>query len=446
MRRARLGELCTIEKGNTGINKAIPGKYPLVVTGGERKSHNEYQFDGDAVIIPLVSSTGHGHKSLKRIHFQKGKFAVGSILCAVIPKDKTKLSAEYLYRYLDLNREKELVARMKGMANVTLPIKEIEQIEIPLPTLNEQHEFVKSYKELEIKSSELSSELTHQLFLVKQLRQAFLREAMQGKLIPQDPNDEPASELLKKIKAEKEQLIKEKKIKKEKELPPIKRKEIPFEIPESWTWCRLGEIALNVQYGTSERADMPSNNVPVLRMNNIQSGKIDLSSLKYVKAAIDDLPHLYLKNGDLLFNRTNSYELVGKSAVYHGKDDVMTFASYLIRVQFPISISVDFINNFINSNLCRVTQLEPEIIQQNGQANFNGTKLKNIICPFPPIKEQRHIVAKLEQLEKYCDDLEQSIKQSQIENSRLLQQVLRDALQPKNEYKLNSNVSLAAEP
>ncbi|MFM8744683.1 MAG: restriction endonuclease subunit S, partial [Cytophagales bacterium] len=117
MKFLRLGDICTVEKGTTGINKAIPGKYPLVVTSEERKSHSNFQFDDEAVIIPLVSSTGHGHKSLKRIHFQTGKFALGTILCAVIPKDKTQLSAEYLYRYLDLNKERELVSRMRGMAN-----------------------------------------------------------------------------------------------------------------------------------------------------------------------------------------------------------------------------------------------------------------------------------------------------------------------------------------
>ena len=383
-RKVRLGVVCRIEKGSVGIQKAIPGEYPLVVTGEERKSHNEFQFDDEAVIIPLVSGTGHGHASMKRIHFQKGKFALGSILCAVIPKNRNEVNAEYLYRYLDLNKENELVARMKGMANVSLPIKEIALIEIPLPPLEEQLHFVEKYKKLEIGSDLLSTELTHDLALISQLRQSFVREAMQGRLLPQSPNDEPASELLKKIKAQKVQLVEEGKAKKEKLLPPIKKEEIPFEIPYSWSWCRLGEIALNIEYGTSQKAEMSSTHIPVLRMNNIQNGKIDFDKLKYVKSIIKDLPRLYLKNGDLLFNRTNSWELVGKTGVYHGDSDIMTFASYLIRVQFAKSIEVDFFNNYINSTFCRITQLEPDIIQQNGQANFNGTKLKNIICPLPP--------------------------------------------------------------
>ena len=140
--KKKLGDLCSITKGKIGISKAVSGEYPLVVTSEERKSHKEFHFEGEAVVIPLVSSTGHGHRSLKRIHYQTGKFAVGSILCAVIPNDNKILNAEYLYRFLDLNREKELVSRMRGMANVTLPMKKIVNIEVPILPLGVQINFV----------------------------------------------------------------------------------------------------------------------------------------------------------------------------------------------------------------------------------------------------------------------------------------------------------------
>jgi type I restriction enzyme, S subunit len=171
---ARLGEVCTIEKGNVGIKKAIPGEYPLVVLGEERKSHNEFQFDEEAVIIPLVSSTGHGHKSMKRIFFQTGKFSVGSVLCAVIPKEKAQLLAEFLYLYLDFNKEKELVARMKGMANVTLPIREIAAVEIPLPPIHEQKQIIDRFQILKL----MRAELDRQGKLIDELRTAIFREAI----------------------------------------------------------------------------------------------------------------------------------------------------------------------------------------------------------------------------------------------------------------------------
>ena len=94
-----LAELCDLEKGKTGLMKAVPGEYPLVATGKERRTCDSYQFDTEAVCIPLVSSTGHGHASLKYVHYQEGKFALGTILVAVIPKDKNVLNAQFLHLY-----------------------------------------------------------------------------------------------------------------------------------------------------------------------------------------------------------------------------------------------------------------------------------------------------------------------------------------------------------
>ena len=164
-------------------------------------------------------------------------------------------------------------------------------------------------------------------------------------------------------------------------------------------------------------------------MNNIFEGNVVLDNLKYVKATIKDLPRLYLQNGDLLFNRTNSYELVGKSGVFKGENDTTTFASYLIRIQFGNLISEDFVNHYINSVQCRITQIEPDIIQQNGQANFNGTKLQNVIAPLPPLAEQKRIVEKLEKLMKFCDELEANIKSSKENAETLLQVALKEALE-----------------
>ena len=128
----RIGDYCTVVKGKIGIKKATPGKYPLVTTAEERSSHNECHFDEPSVLIPLVSSTGHGHASLKRIHYQEGRFAVGSILCTVLPKDENVLDAKFLYHYLDVYKEKLLVSRMKGMANVTLSVNAIKEVKFPL--------------------------------------------------------------------------------------------------------------------------------------------------------------------------------------------------------------------------------------------------------------------------------------------------------------------------
>lgn len=124
----KLGDICTITKGETGIMQAIEGNYTMITLGEVNKTHIEFQFDAKAVIIPLVSSTGHGHASMKRVKYFEGKFALGSILCAVIPKDENLILAKYLHIYLHENRENLLVSLMKGAANVSLPIKRLYDV------------------------------------------------------------------------------------------------------------------------------------------------------------------------------------------------------------------------------------------------------------------------------------------------------------------------------
>ena len=141
----KIGEICNIVKGETGIASATPGAHPLVNTGAEKKSCNTYQFDADAVCIPLVSSTGHGKKTLNYVHYQSGKFALGTILAAVIPKDSQKLSAAFLHRYLQFYKDQKIVPLMKGAANVSLAIKDIAKIEVPVPPISEQKSCIELY-------------------------------------------------------------------------------------------------------------------------------------------------------------------------------------------------------------------------------------------------------------------------------------------------------------
>lgn len=136
-----LDDLCNFTKGVSPLQKTQPGKYPLVATSEERKTSSQFQFDCDAVCIPLVSSTGHGKKTLNKVHFQNGKFALGTILVALTSKDKNLINMRFLHQFLFLNKDDILVPLMKGMANVTLPIGELKKISIPLPKIEEQERF-----------------------------------------------------------------------------------------------------------------------------------------------------------------------------------------------------------------------------------------------------------------------------------------------------------------
>jgi type I restriction enzyme S subunit len=186
---------------------------------------------------------------------------------------------------------------------------------------------------------------------------------------------------------------------------------------------------LLTDYGTSVKSDQLADGVPILAMGNIQDGRVILNDRRRVPHGIDDLPQLFLKRFDLLYNRTNSAELVGKTGIYLGDDDAYTFASYLIRIRFFNDLtSPIYVNLAMNAPYFRATQIVPELQQQCGQANVNGSKLRNMMIPFPPLAEQHRIVAKVDQLMAVCDRLEGQLTTAQTESSRLLAAVLHHAL------------------
>lgn len=402
----RLGDYCDIIKGSTGIKKAIPGEFPLVVTAEERQSHNEYQFDTTAVIIPLVSSTGHGHASIKRLHYQEGKFALGTILCAVLIKDTTIINPRFLYIYLSYFKDHLLVPLMKGAANVTLSIKKIKDVEIILPSLERQLEIL----DLESNSDlidELTFEIQTQKQLISQLKQAILQEAIQGKLTQewreQNPNTEPASELLERIKAEKEQLIKDKKTRKEKPLPTITEEEIHFEIPQSWAWCRLGEL-ISISSGDGLTAkQMKPGQIPVFGGNGING---------YHNA-------FNLEEATITIGRVGAY-----CGAVHLTPEFAWITDNCFRVYYDhSSISQEYLIwhlRYLNLGTASYDGSQPVI---------SGKRIYPLLTFLPPFEEQNAIVEKVEVLMQKCNALEQEITQSEQHANMLMQAVLKEAFE-----------------
>lgn len=173
----RLGEIANIEKGKIGIQKAIKGIYPLVVTSEERLSSNEYHFEGASVIVPLVSSTGHGHASMKRIHYQDGKYAVGNILGVIQTYLPNFFNTRFLFNYLDYYKEQFFVEKMKGAANVSLKLSSIQETPIPVIPISAQNK----YEELMQYCDQLETSVKESQKLNEQLLQQVLREALQPK-------------------------------------------------------------------------------------------------------------------------------------------------------------------------------------------------------------------------------------------------------------------------
>lgn len=339
----------------------------------------------------------------------------------------------YLINYIRSPLFKRDISKLVPMGTAQKAIHEnkLLEIEIPLPKKQRQIEIDTKLFKLNKLNQIIETNLYSSNDLIQKLRQSILSDAVQGKLVPQNPNDEPASELLKKIEIEKNELIMKNKIKKNKQLKLTDEIEPPHKLPESWCWVRTGEVLILSEYGTSEKAFFSNNGIPVLGMGNIANGHLSFSNLKKLNETSKDLPKLLLKKNDLLFNRTNSYELVGKTGVYDKESGMFTFASYLIRLRFSRYILPKYANYYFMSSFFRKTQLEPEITQQTGQANFNGTKLKETLFPMPPISEQKLIVEKVDQLMKLCDELEEKVKENQKYSEQLMDAVLKEAFEVK---------------
>lgn len=197
-------------------------------------------------------------------------------------------------------------------------------------------------------------------------------------------------------------------------------------LPEGWTWASVEQLSSRVQYGSSAKTNEDSTGIPVLRMGNIQDGKLDFDKLKYLPKAHDEFPELLLAIGDLLFNRTNSVELVGKTAVFKGNPHPCSFASYLIRVRFGEGCIPDFVSYFINSVFGRAW-IAGVVSQQVGQANVNGTKLQALAVPLPPLPEQTRVVAEVERRLSVVEELEAVVSADLNRATRLRHSILQSA-------------------
>lgn len=382
-----------------------------------------------------------------------------------------ELNPYYMYRFFEkLTATGEINQHRKGVGISNMSGKSLSLIALPLPPLAEQHRIVAKVDELMALCDQLEQQTeisisAHQKLAqtllealtntserdgfnqaweriaehfdtffttewsIDQLKQTILQLAVMGKLVPQNPNDEPASELLKKIATEKAKLLKEEKIKKQKPLSPIEENEKPFKLPVGWEWARIGDASYSTDYGLSDKSFISESGVPVLTMGHIQSGHVLLGGQKVVPRTVKSLPELYLKNRDLLYNRTNSAELVGKTGIYIGNDKEYTFASYLIRIRTDKeSLLPEFINMNMLSPKFRITQIDPHLKQQCGQANVNGTIMKNMLVVIAPESEITRIVTKVEKLMVICETLKTKIKSAQISQLHLADTMAEQAL------------------
>ena len=284
----------------------------------------------------------------------------------------------------------------------------------------------------------------------KQLKNSILQWAIQGKLVPQDPNDEPASVLLDKIRQEKERLIKEKKIKRDKNASIIYRgednsyyekilatgevkcidEEVPFEIPQGWEWERWGNISQSIQYGYNAPA-LEHGAIKMVRISDIQENCVLWDNVPYCQIEENDIDTYLLKVNDILFARTGG--TVGKSFLVEEVPEKAIYAGYLIRTRYSSLLNPRYMKSFMESQLYW-EQLKNGTIA-TAQPNCNGKTLAKMLLPIPPTKEQDRIVEKLTQLSSFLDNYGLCQDRLNLLNKEINEQfkksILQEAIQGK---------------
>ena len=310
-----------------------------------------------------------------------------------------------------------------------------------MPDKDEQLFILSQFQRIENEDAELKHELTRQQALLKKLRQQILQEAIEGKLTAdwraQNPNVEPASELLKRIAAEKAQLVKDKKIKAQKPLPPITDEEKPFELPRGWEWCRLDQLIYeSPRNGYSPKTvDYPTN-TKTLKLGATTSGRFDSTQVKYINEEISRDSFLWIKPRDILIQRGNSIDFVGVSAIYQGEENCFIYPDLMMKLKPVSSLSEVFLHHALMSPSCRKYFRSNATGAQKSMPKINQVFVSGALVPLCCEEEQLAIVTKVEKLLSLCDQLETQITQNQTHAEQLMQAVLKEAFSHNNEVEL----------
>ena len=302
-----------------------------------------------------------------------------------------------LYFQYILLVENKLKGSGSAIKNIP-PFEVLKAMPVPFPPLAEQHRIVAKIEELmpmveKYGAAQEALDEWNQA-LPEKLKKSILQEAIQGKLVPQDPADEPASVLLERIREEKKQLVKEGKLKKKDlEVKPIEEDEIPFEIPESWEWVRYQDIA-NCELGKTKNPNEPVVNLrPYLCAINVYWDKIDITKLKEMPFSESEMEKYSIKKGDMLICEGGE---AGRTAIWKDENKTVFYQNALHRVRFYVDVEPYFY--LYQMYLYKTAGYLNDYIKGETIQHFVLGKLQSLPIPLPPLAEQRRIVEKIEEL------------------------------------------------
>lgn len=297
----------------------------------------------------------------------------------------------YLFYFLIQERE-NFINKAGGGAQPNISKEIILSTLIPLPPLSEQRRIVAEIERWFGVIDQLESNEADLKKSIEQTKKKVLDLAIRGKLVPQEKEDEPARELLARIKENVETHGRASKGKKTA-IPSVELDEVPFEVPEGWEWTTIGSISSNILYGVNESAKN-SGEYKLLRITDIQDNRVDWNTVPVTDYDATKVYDYLLQKNDILFARTGA--TVGKSYLVEDEVANCIYASYLIKVQLNALLCSKYVKRYFES--AYYWNLITENSIGTGQPNVNGTILASLTIPLPPLSEQHRIVSKIEEV------------------------------------------------
>lgn len=385
---------------------------------------------GDLVISGINVSKGalavyHGDESITAtIHYSSYIFDHGHI------------NIEYFKRFVKSQSFIQILKdQVQGGIKTEIKPKHVLGLEIHLPDIDSQKEVVAFFSRIENEMSELSDEIGHQKVFLKKLRQQILQDAIEGKLTAgwRKANsklingDNHVSKLLEKIKTEKTKLLREGKIRQEKDISPVNG-DMPFSLPESWVWCRLGEIIYDPpRNGYSPKAVSHETATKSLKLGATTYGVFDPKECKYVADEIPKDSVFWLEPGDILIQRSNSIDYVGVSATYTGQSKEFIYPDLMMKIRIVKPLSTKLFQLFLSTPEVRGYFRSKAKGAQQTMPKINQGVVNNTLIPVPPLSEQLVIVERVENLIAMVGEMEKQAAKRKDQSEMLMQSVLREA-------------------
>jgi type I restriction enzyme S subunit len=261
---------------------------------------------------------------------------------------------------------------------------------------------------------------------VDALEQTIIQLAVRGLLVPQDPEDEPASELLKKIRTEKDRLITKGKMKSDKTQSTVGTEVAPFVLPANWQWVTFGEVVLissGVTLGRKTAMRSPVS-LPYLRVANVQRWHLNLTSIKEVEIDQTEMERYQLVNGDLLITEGGDWDKVGRTAIWHDEISKCLHQNHIFKARGTISDwNPVWAEMYLNSTIARA-YFASSAKQTTNLASINMTQLKACPFPVPPFAEQSRIINRVESFRRLCADLRERIGAARVHQNQLAQALI----------------------